>query len=83
MPNNQIIDFLRAIDADPNVRKSFKTALRPDLVAVSAVDIINEITAHLGAALAQSVPSDDPIIMGHVAQAHELAKLLQRAQGGK
>lgn len=36
-----------------------------------------EITGHLGAALAQRVPSDDPIIMGHIEAAYKIAESLQ------
>lgn len=36
-------------------------------------DIMDEIRGHLGAALAQSIEKDDPIIMGHVLSAYLLA----------
>lgn len=35
-------------------------------------DDITEALAHLGAALVQSIPSDDQIIMGHVRDAYRL-----------
>jgi hypothetical protein len=41
------------------------------------VDQLSEIIAHLGAALMQVHPSDDPIIIGHVKTAHELAVALR------
>jgi hypothetical protein len=34
---------------------------------------LGEIRAHLGAALAQTLPSDDQIIMEHVRESYELA----------
>lgn len=37
-----------------------------------------EIIGHLGAALIQSVPTDDQIIMDHIRDAHEAAKTLRR-----
>lgn len=41
-------------------------------------DQLFEIIAHLGAALSQSIPSDDPIIIEHVRDAHHLALELRR-----
>jgi hypothetical protein len=41
-------------------------------------DPLLEIIAHLGAALSQSIPSDDPIIIEHVRDAHQLALELRR-----
>lgn len=41
--------------------------------------LLDEITAHLGAAISQSLPSDDQIIMEHVRAAHGLARLLRKA----
>jgi hypothetical protein len=38
-----------------------------------------EIIAHLGAAISQSIPTDDQIIMEHVRAAHGLARLLRKA----
>ena len=35
---------------------------------------------HLGAALAQALPSDDPIIIDHVRAAHDLLEPLRRAE---
>ncbi|MDY0242184.1 MAG: hypothetical protein RBR34_08405 [Rhodospirillaceae bacterium] len=35
---------------------------------------IEEAIAHLGAALSQTIPSDDQIIMGHVRDAHTEAR---------
>ena len=37
-----------------------------------AAELIAEARAHLGAALAQALPSDDQIIMQHVRDAHDL-----------
>ena len=45
---------------------------------VPAKDLLDEIVSHLGAACAQSLPSDDQIIMDHVRAAHELAKIVLR-----
>lgn len=46
--------------------------------------ILLQIIGHLGAAIVQSIPSDDQIIMGHVGDAHKLAKnmLATRFQKG-
>ncbi len=48
----------------------------PELRAVDQLSILQSIINHLDAAIRQSVPSDDQIIMGHVRTAHELAELL-------
>jgi hypothetical protein len=58
--------------------------VRPGLVeihkgSVSSVALIDEIIGHLGAAISQSIPSDDQIIMEHVRAAHGLARILRRA----
>lgn len=47
---------------------------------VSADAILLEIIGHLGAAVSQSIPEDDQIIMGHVRQALAFAKTLRKAQ---
>lgn len=39
---------------------------------------LDEIVSHLGAAITQSVASDDQIIMDHVKAAHEIAKVVRR-----
>jgi hypothetical protein len=41
-------------------------------------DHLLEIIAHLGAALIQVDQNDDPIIIGHVKSAHELAMAMRR-----
>jgi hypothetical protein len=48
--------------------------LRENVAALTreASDRIREAYSHLGAALMQTAPSDDQIIMGHVRSAHEL-----------
>lgn len=53
---------------------------RPDRAPPPAdeTEAILEIIGHLGAALIQTVPSDDQIIMGHVKSAHDLACQLRR-----
>jgi hypothetical protein len=38
---------------------------------------IDELIGHLGAALMQSIPSDDQIIMDHVREAERIAKSLR------
>lgn len=38
---------------------------------------IDELIGHLGAALVQSIPSDDQIIMNHVREAERIAKDLR------
>ena len=52
------------------------TERSPSLVPVD--DPLVEIIAHLGAALMQSEPKDDPIIIDHVRTAHQLALDLKR-----
>ncbi len=49
------------------------------LAPVSADAVLLEIIAHLGAAISQSIPTDDQIIMEHVRAAHELARILRKA----
>jgi hypothetical protein len=41
-------------------------------------DELSEIIGHLGAAIIQSVASDDQTIMDHVKAAHEIAKIVRR-----
>ena len=41
-------------------------------------DELSEIIGHLGAAITQSIASDDQIIMDHVKAAHETAKIVRR-----
>lgn len=45
-----------------------------------AQNALEEALAHRGAALIQSTPSDDQIIMGHVKAAHVLLQVVTRAQ---
>ena len=45
----------------------------PSIAPDQPEDPLLEIIAHLGAALIQSQPTDDPIIIGHVRRAHNLA----------
>lgn len=55
--------------------------LSPPLRAsVPSAALLDEITAHLGAAIMQSVSTDDQIIMEHVRAAHGLATILRKAQ---
>lgn len=42
-------------------------------------DMLESAMGHLGAAITQSLPSDDAIIMEHVRVAHELVTALWRA----
>lgn len=53
---------------------------RAEMCSPKPVDVLYEIVGHLGAAVQQSVESDDQVIMGHVRTAHELATLLWKAQ---
>lgn len=46
------------------------------------VDALDRIIGHLGAAIGQSLPSDDQIIMGHVRSAHERAQALRESSKG-
>lgn len=41
---------------------------------------LEEALAHLGAAISQSLPSDDQIIMDHVKEAHKLVQVVTRTQ---
>lgn len=41
---------------------------------------LEEAVAHLGAAIIQSLPSDDQIIMDHVKAAHAILTVVMRAQ---
>ena len=50
----------------------------PPIAPGIAKDPLLEIIAHLGAALIQADPTDDPIIIGHVRSAHELTIELRR-----
>lgn len=50
----------------------------PSITPEIAQDPLLEIIAHLGAALIQADPTDDPIIIGHVRSAHELTIELRR-----
>lgn len=52
------------------------------LQPVPATDTLYEIMSHLGAAVSQTIPSDDQIIANHVRQAHALATMLWRANRG-
>jgi len=59
---------------------SSQQAVSPVPASIPSADVIAEIIAHLGAAVMQSVSSDDQIIMSHVRSALELAHLLRRAK---
>lgn len=52
----------------------------PVPASIPSADVIAEIIAHLGAAVMQSLPSDDKIIMGHVRSALDFARLLRSAR---
>lgn len=66
--------------------KAALSALRPsappaaDLPTIPALTLINEARGHLGAAIHQSLPSDDKIIMEHVRAAEGLLRLIQEAK---
>jgi len=45
-----------------------------------AQSVLEEALAHLGAAIMQSTPHDDQIIMDHVKAAHTLLQVITRAQ---
>jgi hypothetical protein len=49
-----------------------------DRTAKLAVEGLREVIGHLDAAIAQSHPSDDQILIGHIATASALAKGLAR-----
>jgi hypothetical protein len=49
-------------------------------VSVPSAGILEEIHGHLGAARMQLLPSDDAIISEHIIAAHELTRVLRRAQ---
>jgi predicted small metal-binding protein len=46
--------------------------------SVPSAELLDEIVAHLGAAISQSIPTDDQRIMEHVRAAHGLASILRR-----
>lgn len=50
------------------------------LSGIPSAALLDEITAHLGAAIMQSISTDDQIIMEHVRAAHGLATILRKAQ---
>lgn len=47
---------------------------------MDTLDPVYEAMSHLGAAIMQSVPEDDQLIMGHVRDAHALLSAAWRAQ---
>lgn len=47
---------------------------------MQAQNALEEAMAHLGAAIIQSVPADDQIIMDHVKAAHTILQIVIRAQ---
>lgn len=47
--------------------------------SVPIATLVDEIVSHLGAAISQSIPTDDQRIMEHVRAAHGLARILRRA----
>lgn len=49
------------------------------LAPIPADTILLEIIGHLGAAISQTLPSDDQRIAEHVRAAHELARMLRKA----
>ncbi len=55
------------------------TEAAPLLPPVAAIDLLDEIIGHLGAANIMAIPSDDHIITAHVKAAYELARVLRRA----
>ena len=55
-------------------------ASQSSLSGIPSAAVLDEITAHLGAAIMQSVSTDDQIIMEHVRAAHGLATILRKAQ---
>lgn len=44
----------------------------------SHIGELSEIIGHLGTAIAQSIASDDQVIMDHVKAAYEIAKAVRR-----
>jgi len=50
------------------------------LAPITSEQALFEIIGHLGAAVSQSLPSDDQTIMEHVRAALDMAHLLWRAQ---
>jgi hypothetical protein len=53
-------------------------AAKPAHQRAAMLEALTEIMGELGAALAQSIPSDDQIIIGHVRTAHTLATMALR-----
>lgn len=65
----------RAVAASPS-----SPSVSPVPASIPSAEVIAEIIGHLGAAVMQSVPSDDQIIMGHVRSALGMARLLRSAK---
>jgi hypothetical protein len=60
-------------DLNPSIASNLARAANDD-------DVL-EIVGHLGAALIQAAPSDDPMIIEHIRAAHGLALDLYRQSG--
>lgn len=45
---------------------------------IPSAALLDEIIAHLGAAISQSIPTDNQIIMAHVQAARDLAIIVRR-----
>ncbi|RYH67984.1 MAG: hypothetical protein EON54_03225 [Alcaligenaceae bacterium] len=56
-------------------------SIAPDIIPADNDHAVLEIVGHLGAALIQAAPSDDPIIIEHIRAAHGLALNLYRQSG--
>ena len=52
---------------------AMQVAERQSDVTAALAEAFAEIAAHLGAAITQSLPTDDAIIMEHVRAAHKIA----------
>ncbi len=64
----------RAVAAAPS-----SPSVSPVPASIPSAVVIEEIVAHLGAAMSQMIPTDDKYICEHVRAAHDLAKMLRRA----
>ena len=47
--------------------------------SVPSASLLDEIVGHLGAAISQSLPTDDQRIMEHVRAAYDYARIIRRA----
>jgi hypothetical protein len=63
----------------PQNQKAVANAISDTLPGLTSwQDELDEVIGHLGAAITQSVATDDQIIMDHIRSAYEIAKIVRR-----